>query len=188
MQSTAYPKEFETAIEMVLRQEGSEYTDDPDDNGGPTRWGITLTDLRIDDKGATADDVRNLSREQAIDIYWRRYWLGIHLDRLPTGVVQTLVFNQGILSGTGTAVKKLQTVLGVASDGMIGPITAGALRGKNQNAVGIDFMIEMQKRYIDIVKSNTSQIKWLRGWMNRTYELLRLCVDQPKPICSPEVT
>lgn len=57
-------------INKVLDIEGSSYTDDPKDSGGPTKWGWTKKALR--DIGWFGD-VRNLDRATAFDLYYRRF-------------------------------------------------------------------------------------------------------------------
>jgi len=43
------------------------YTNDPVDPGGETKWGIS--------KRANPDvDIKNLTRDQAVEIYKKRYW------------------------------------------------------------------------------------------------------------------
>lgn len=57
-------------------------TDNPVDPGGVTKWGIS--------KRANPDlDIKNLTLEQALQIYWDRYWLpsGCNTLALPLAVV-----------------------------------------------------------------------------------------------------
>lgn len=55
------------AIEFVLRHEGG-YSNDPNDPGGETNWGIS--------KRSYPDrDIKNLTIDQAKDIYYNDYWL-----------------------------------------------------------------------------------------------------------------
>lgn len=101
--------------DRVLAHEGSRYTDGvhPYDPGGPTRWGITLTDARLYWKPkATADDVRNMPRVVAEDIYRKHYWAPMRGDELPAGVDDT-VYDYGINSGLGRSGKVLRRVLGL---------------------------------------------------------------------------
>lgn len=57
---------FEDAINYVLQWEG-EFSDDKDDRGGATKWGISS-------KSHPNVDIKNLTKEQAIEIYRKEYW------------------------------------------------------------------------------------------------------------------
>lgn len=58
---------FEPAIELVLKHEGGYTAGLPDDPGGETNFGIS--------KRAFPElDIKNLTREQAIDVYKENYW------------------------------------------------------------------------------------------------------------------
>jgi lysozyme family protein len=98
---------FNDCLTRLLKDEGG-YTNDPRDPGGPTNFGITLTDYRkyIDSKG-TASDVRGMTVDQARTIYKEKYWDALDCDNLPSGVDYT-VFDYGVNSGVGRPRKALQ--------------------------------------------------------------------------------
>lgn len=123
----------ELAIEIVAREGG--FVDDPDDPGGMTKYGVTLETLRrlgldLTGDGATdAQDIRRLSRAEAVDIYMEHYFRRPGLGALPE-VLQPAVFDMQVNSGTN-AVKILQrlcTEMGFpcVEDGAIGPATIRA--------------------------------------------------------------
>lgn len=92
----------EPAISVTLGYEGG-YTNNPKDPGGPTNWGITITDARKYWKtDATALDVRNMPKSVAIDIYRQRYWAPLDCDSDPAGV-DLVTFDYGVNSGLGRA-------------------------------------------------------------------------------------
>ena len=98
----------------VLLSEGG-YTNDPQDPGGPTNWGITLVDARLHWKpNATAEDVRAMPRSVAEKIYKEKYWDALRADALPAGV-DYAVFDYGVNSGIGRAGRVLRAVLGLPS-------------------------------------------------------------------------
>lgn len=100
-------KNFNDCLTRLLKDEGG-YTNDPNDNGGPTNFGITLTDYRkyINNNG-TASDVKNMSVDEAKTIYKGKYWDALNCDTLPSGVDYT-VFDYGVNSGLGRPRKVLQ--------------------------------------------------------------------------------
>jgi len=129
---------FERCVALVLRSEGG-FVDHPDDPGGPTNRGITLATLRDwrRQSGApepTVEDLRDLSVAEAKAIYLARYWNVIRGDDLPFGI-DYAVFDDAVHSGPGAAAKRLQGVLGVKADGVIGRVTIAAAREADRTAV-----------------------------------------------------
>ena len=110
---------FDTAIDRVLTNEGG-YTPGVGDPGGETNFGIG--------KRSYPDvDIKNLTREQAIEIYRRDFWAKVDGADLPDDVMfQALDF--AVNSGCETAIRYLQRAAGVADDGHIGPVTIDALK------------------------------------------------------------
>lgn len=97
---------FNFAIKELLKSEGG-YSNHPDDKGGPTNFGITITDYRLYIKrSGTSEDVRNMTQQQAIDIYKSKYWDALDCDNLPSGL-DYCVFDYGVNSGVARAKKVL---------------------------------------------------------------------------------
>ena len=116
---------YDEALRRVLVHEGG-YSNHPSDPGGPTNWGITIHDARAYWKTeATADDVRSMPVEVAKDIYRSKYWDAMRCDDLPVGV-DYAVFDYGVNSGIGRAVRVLQRLAGTNVDGEVGPDTIAA--------------------------------------------------------------
>lgn len=110
---------FDTAIERVFGNEGG-HSNDPNDPGGESRFGISKREY-------PDIDIRALTRDQAKAIYKRDFYDKIHADELYDGVAyQALDF--AVNSGIGTAIRKLQLALNVADDGHWGPITRAAAK------------------------------------------------------------
>jgi Glycosyl hydrolase 108 len=67
---------FSQCLAVVLAEEGG-YTNDPDDRGGPTNFGITIDDLR-EWRGTdvTAEDVKNMTK------YWNLWAAGLAFSLL----------------------------------------------------------------------------------------------------------
>jgi lysozyme family protein len=161
--------DFDEAVEITLGHEGSEYTDDPDDGGGPTRWGIILADLP---PGSTAEDVKNLTRDQATSIYRSKYWDPIQGDAIVSQKVANLLFDQGVLNGVSTAVKFVQAIVGAEVDGVFGPETLGKINRTSATKIEALFVASGLRRYVGICENDPSQMKFLKGWVNRSADLL----------------
>ena len=68
---------YEIGVKLTLNLEGNdEYTDDPSDPGGPTKYGIC--------KRYNPDvDVKNLTLGKAKEIYLKKYWIPAGCDNAP---------------------------------------------------------------------------------------------------------
>lgn len=119
---------YPQALKQVLKYEGG-FSDHKDDPGGPTNKGITqaVYDAWQKKNGLPTQSVRNISDAAVAAIYRQEYWDRIRGDDLPDGV-DFAVFDYAVNSGVSRAAKTLQSVVGVAQDGQIGPQTIQAAK------------------------------------------------------------
>jgi uncharacterized protein (TIGR02594 family) len=194
---------FATAVGRVIKAEGSEYENVPGDAGGATKFGITHEDLGryLGKKDATNEEVKNMTRETAEAIYKKLYWDSMGCDLIRSEKIQQVLFDQGVNRGSVTAARQFQLVLQnlgakIGVDGNIGTVTSSATNGFNENDVCREYLQAATHSYVDIVKRNPSQIKFLSGWINRLQNLEDLCwtgnlliptVPVTKPEVAPEV-
>lgn len=102
---------YDAAMVRVFADEGG-YTNDPQDPGGATNWGITIYDARMYWKpNATPTDVRAMPKDVAKDIYRKHYAAPLHYDELPAGFDYS-VLDAGINSGVGRAIPWAGKALG----------------------------------------------------------------------------
>ena len=87
----------EAAIKTVLDVEGG-YVHNPADPGGETKFGISK-------RSFPHLDIKNLTREDAIDIYGELYWARVP-DALPDGL-RWMVFDTAVNSGVTRALNWL---------------------------------------------------------------------------------
>ena len=116
---------FRACLSFTLQEEGG-FVDNPRDPGGATNKGITLTTFRRYDPGATVDDLREIGDAMVAGIYAKGYWVPVDGDSLPSGI-DLAVFDFGVNAGPGTAIRLLQRAVGVADDGILGPISMAAI-------------------------------------------------------------
>lgn len=168
----------ESMISDIIRREGG-FVDHPADRGGPTNYGVTHKTLaRYLGREVTRDDVRHMSRELAVEIYRRAYYLEPRIDALPS-VIRAFLFDSAVNHGPRRALKFLQQVLNGAGfgplsiDGLAGPMT------RRQAKVGADRMgpwllaalaEERRMFYRLIVERDPSQRVFFNGWMKRVAE------------------
>jgi lysozyme family protein len=135
---------FDQAFEALLGNEGG-YSFNPADPGGETMWGVTS---RVARANGYTGDMKLLPRDTAKAIYRRLYWDAIQADALP-GPLRFQVFDAAVNSGAGQAARWLQSAVGVAVDGSIGPATLRAAAtspvstGVVFDAVRLEFMADL---------------------------------------------
>jgi lysozyme family protein len=158
---------FERAVEVILTQEGG-YSDHPDDPGGATNMGITHRTL-AEHRGVesvTKDDVKQLSREEAREIYHARYWRAMSCDELPAGV-DLQVFDFGVNAGPVRSIRLLQRCVHVKEDGIIGPITLAAVRATDRQRL----IRALSDARLEYYRSLSTWETFGRGWTRRTDEV-----------------
>ena len=112
---------FNDAFTRLLGHEGG-YSNNPADPGKATMWGVTEAVARAN---GYAGDMRDLPQDFAKKVYQKSYWDSCRCDSLPDAV-RFDVFDGAVNSGPGQSVKWLQRAVGVADDGVVGPITLKA--------------------------------------------------------------
>lgn len=179
---------FDECFKLVLDSEGG-YSDNTDDKGGKTNWGITEATLNAAFKVGIVshNNIKDLTVEEAKTIYKVNYWDKCKCDDLPKPL-DLYVFDTAVNCGVGTSAKFLQEVINkavganiLAVDGIIGAMTIGAVEGwlshyKADCTFPVLFLCNlfMDRRlqyYSNIVAKNGSQLVFLRGWLNRVLKL-----------------
>lgn len=161
---------FRRALAFVLKWEtvydrkGSAVaTNDPDDPGGLTKFGI-------DQRSHPNVNIRNLTEQTAAGIYHRDYWLPVRAHELPVPVGE-VAFDIAVNNGKARATKWLQEILGVKADGFIGPITLAAAGKADACTVASKLISRRATFYRNIAKGRKA--KFLKGWLNRNNDLAK---------------
>jgi len=139
------------------------YTNDTNDPGGETKYGIA--------KNANPNvDVTHLTWDGAKAIYYQNYWMAGRCNQMP-GRVGALHFDGCVNNGVGTAAKFLQRAAGVTADGAIGPATLAAVAAANPITLCNSICNQRVAYYNSIVAANPTQQKYLAGWLRRVEEM-----------------
>ena len=168
---------FERALKFTLSWEGG-HSKDPDDAGGETYCGISrvahpdwvgwhLLDAPV---GLTPKSMHEMLADDVADFYRAEYWDKMRCGDMPD-IVGIVVFDGGVNCGRKTAVKWLQNAVGAISDGVVGPKTLSSVASPDPKWICEDLIQQRDKHYDAIVMRNPVQVKFLRGWKNRTAAL-----------------
>jgi lysozyme family protein len=154
--------DFDACLALVLVNEGG-WSDDPRDPGGATNRGITRATLaRWRGRPVSTAELKALSRAEAAAIYRALYWDAVRADALPKGV-DLAVFDHAVNSGPGRAARTLQSALGVAADGDVGPATLAAAAVADPATL----IRELCRRRLALLERLATWRHFGRGWRSR---------------------
>lgn len=162
-------------VPYILKFEGG-FVNDPDDLGGETCKGITFKTYKLYRQRKklptpTIEDLKIISDEEFTSILKEMYWDACKADFIESQSVANAIVDWAWNSGTTTAVKEIQKVLGVKSDGVIGNITLSAINSHSPLPL-FGLIQQTRKDYIDrICKARPVNQKYRKGWMNRINSL-----------------
>src|SRR3990167_5482848 len=160
------PNSIDDIIDIILAHEGG-YVNHPNDKGKRTQYGIS----EVYHPEAWADG--KVTQDEARTIYKQRYVMMPHFDQIIDPHLQTQLVDFGVNIGPQLAIMKLQTILGVDVDGVIGPQTLTAIAATDPKQVGNKLVIERAKMVGRIVTRDKSQIPFISGWLNRIFSFFR---------------
>jgi len=161
---------FKAALSRTLIFEGVRLTDDQDDPGGLTKYGISAA-------AHPNVDIANLTRAGAIAIYRAEYWKRNNLQYINSYTVSAYLFDEAVnpLRGPGWLVQSALCYLGwpVKVDGIIGlkesvpRINFVCTRDYRRDYLMGCMCTLRGMRYMEEIASDVSDEKYKRGWMRR---------------------
>lgn len=171
---------------LISIEGGDKYTNDPDDKGGPTRWGVTQAIARA---FGYSGDMQFLPYEKAVEIYKKLFWYGPKFDVIAkiSDELASICFDWGVNAGPTVPVKAMQRCLNALNDdekqykdlvcdGVLGNVTFYALdkyielRKKEGLALFLQMLRSLRSVfYIELVEKSKTQEKFEYGWQRRTF-------------------
>jgi lysozyme family protein len=153
---------FNDAIGKTLAKEGgAKFTDVPNDKGGATKYGISQA-------AYPNVDIRNLTEQQARDIYKRDYWDRVRGDDLTSQMIAENLFDTAVNMGVRTASRLAQTMLSIQpADGIIGSGSLGVINQQDEKEFMAHFTLVKIGYYANLCNKDRTQSKFLLGWVNR---------------------
>jgi lysozyme family protein len=149
---------FEAAVDFILSVEGG-YSFDANDPGGETNFGISK-------RRYPSLDIKNLTRAEAITLYFQDFWQPLKPLLLPERL-RLCLFDCAVNQGLDRAVKTLQLAVGVKQDGVLGPLTLAALKNKNDIET---FAVIMQAR-LQVYTKLPHWDSFGKGWAKRLLQV-----------------
>ncbi len=149
---------FDEAFTRLIGHEGG-YVNNPADPGKETKYGISK-------RSYPHVDIKNLTLEQAKEIYRTDFWNPIGQAH---PAIKFQAFDFAVNSGIQTAIRKLQTAVGTADDGHWGPKSAIALARMEVSDVLLLYIAER----LDFMRKLSTWPTFSGGWAGRIATNLR---------------
>lgn len=184
---------FDISCEVILKHEGG-LVDHPADPGGITNFGISLRFMQktfplLQKFGValsfpipnTPDMIRNLSRDQAREIYRTCWWDFFRYDKITDQLVATKLFDMAVnmgppsttLAATGQANILFQRALAACGEHVFDSGTLVPSDYDSANRVDasdlLHAMCDQQARfYTDLAAAKPNLAVFLPGWLKRS--------------------
>ena len=160
----------------ILKWEGG-FVNDPDDSGGATNKGVTIKTWKqvgYDKDGDGNIDVKDLKLLTVDDVikvvlkphYWDRW----KADEIVSQSVANICVDWVWASGK-PGITRVQKLLGVKQDGVVGPKTLAALNSRSPLPLFGAIKQERIKFIDEICIKNPKNLKFKKGWLNRLNDL-----------------
>lgn len=159
-------RRFEEIFKYLLKVEGG-YSNDKNDSGGKTKYGITEREAR---SHGYKGDMRNLSLDFAKKIYEEDYYKKNQLDKVENDKIALSICDFSVNSGS-YGVRKAQETLNKINgtnlkvDGVLGEKTLEALNEINPETFLKEYH-NSQRKYYNSIAYGKNKV-FLKGWQNR---------------------
>jgi lysozyme family protein len=165
--TTKYSANFNKAFQSLMLLEGG-YSNDALDGGKETKYGITK-------KHYPHLNIKDLSLDQAKEIYYKDYWAKNHYNKIRNIKIAEKVFHITVNAGAHQSHLILQRALHavehktLVEDGILGNITLEAINKSHPSSLLPALRSELAGFYRLIIATRPSQNKFKNGWLKRAY-------------------
>lgn len=164
---------IEKLAPIVAKWEGG-YVNDPVDKGGATNMGVTVGAWKLLGYDKNGDGVINnadmkLLSKDDFKFVLRKYWDKWQADNIKNQSIANILVDWYWGSGKWGIIIP-QRILGLTQDGVVGPKTIAKINEeieKDAEALFDKIFAARVKFLDDIVKNNSSQKRFIKGWKNR---------------------
>ena len=174
----AYECGFDKKTKKCRSETDGGLNDIEGDNGGITKFGISFKFYKQLFPKATAQSIIDLTKEQAIYLYWEHFYKNFNYDKINNFNLSKKLFLTSVNMGKNRPNRWIQQIcnnLGsnLVCDGILGNLSLEEINkwtDININAIKEQFIEYQKKEYNNIVKKNATQKKFLKGWLLRAEE------------------
>lgn len=160
-------KRFKEIYAHTLKWEGGDKLHNVSgDSGGWTKYGISYNNNKQHFK--SLDEFKQMSFDKASEIAYNNHYKPLDLG-IVNPSVQAMLFDIAFNMGVKRAIILAQRALKLDDDGVIGKNTRANLHKLGK----VELNNERVKYFNAIVKSNPTQSKFLKGWLNRADYFLK---------------
>lgn len=142
------------------------------DSGGPTNFGISQKAY----PNLSTEYIKQMKIEEAAAIYERDYWKPLQLDKEPSQIIASEIFDSAVNEGVGTAIRRMQKAINLANypleditiDGVLGPGTWAAKARVNPVEFYVCWIGLRFGRYQQLVEKNPAKFdQYFKSWTFR---------------------
>ena len=168
--------DFEKAWPIILDLEGSKYTNDPADPGGPTKFGLTLKFINLHtlENPWTIDRLKLMDEKTAEDMYNHFLWIPYRMDEIDDQSVANKIFamivNLGVLRAARIVQKAIKAELpwlGIKIDGVIGSKTLHVINTTPANILLRTIKSMLWEYYETWINAKLEREKYRKGLYRR---------------------
>lgn len=165
--------DFKLYWPTLVKWEGSEYEDVEGDSGGPTKYGVILSEWVKSgyDKDGDGDidkfDLMKINADDAIKIAKTHYWDKLKADQINNQSVAEILVDSAYNQGIGFTIPMIQKIIGVNADGIVGNGTLTSINSNDPKSLFDKIKKARLDRYDWIVKTYPKNQKFYKGWINR---------------------
>jgi len=161
---------FNRLVEKLIVLEGG-YVNNHADAGGETKYGISK-------RSYPNVDIKNLSTQQAADIYYDDFWVKNNLDKIEDYDLAWAIFKAVVVTNPLRVISILQAennainLKQLAIDGKLGVKTLETINQLSPQWAGVLknlFEYRLSQYYTCLVLKDNSQKIFLLGWLNRVF-------------------
>lgn len=141
------------------------FANDPYDRGGATNMGVTIGTFRsVYGKNKTVEDLKAITEEQWMHIFKVYFWDKWRADEIKDQSLANILVDWVWASGPAT-IKRVQRILSVSVDGVVGPKTIAAVNSKDPQTLFASIKY-LRQSYINSIAVGT-QARYKNGWNRR---------------------
>ena len=165
---------FEKALKKLLVHEGA-YSNNAADSGKETFCGISRKWFPKWSGWPMVDSVEDKHRLMEIpelldavaNFYYSYFWYKLKCYDIKDDLIAEMVFITAVNVGKKVAIKKVQRILKVKVDGLVGDVTIGALNRADPDKFIHQFVLELIDFYVEISAKGHNHL-FLKGWIVRS--------------------